>query len=274
MGSWTLAPQKVVEGVSTMAKKRGIYHTMKFVSLDLWGNKLGLTLNGRTRELLFWEKQVVGLGEFASNFREKADRRRQALRFPQQIMPFIEAQKRLLKTAPKVLDVGCGPVSILASAHYSNLIELTATDTLGEPYNKMLEDYGHAGAMSGIRFVQSRAEHLDWKFKGERFDIAYCHNALDHTQSPVDAFRQMSLMVKEGGYLVVSGHTRAGSLKGWDSIHQHDLFVQNGVLYLESRKRDRVRLDLDVPLLLILAEEAMVDGQQRFFVVYKKVLHS
>ena len=274
MNAWSSAPQKVVEGVSTMARKRGIYHTMKFVSLDLWGNKLGLALNGRTRELLFWEKQVVGLGEYAGNFREKADRRRQALRFPKKIMPFIEAQNRLLKETPKVLDVGCGPVSILASAHYSDLIRLTATDTLGEPYKKMLEDYGYAQAMSGIRFVQSKAEHLEWKFKGEQFDIAYCHNALDHTQSPLDAFRQMSLMVKEGGYVVVSGHSREGSTKGWDSLHQHDLFVRNGVLYHESKTRDRVRLDLDVPLLLILAEEEWIDGKNSFFVVYKKVLHS
>lgn len=125
--------------------------------------------------------------------------------------------------------------------------------------------------MEGIEVVNSMAENLGNSFWRSKFDIIYCNNALDHTDSPKNSLAEMTKIVEPGGYIIISGRQREGTLEGWDGIHMHDLFLENGILYREGKKGERTRVDND----MILDTLFVNDNKQKFndmFIVYERTV--
>ena len=218
---------------------------------------------------MFWEKQASGIGSISKKYLEKINPERQQASFPKEILPYIENQHKRLGRIPRVLDVGSGPVSLLAFGHKNNLIELTATDILANDYKNLLNVYGHSSAMEGIDMVNSTAEGLPATFNDMKFDIIYCNNALDHTDSPKASLAAMSEITDKGGYIIISGRQREGTKEGWDGIHMHDLFLKDNILYREGKSEKPVRLDENLPLEILYSN----DSQNNFndmIIVYTK----
>lgn len=119
---------KLIKGIFRILKARGLLYTIKFLFLDIAGNRLSLPIDGHTKELIFWEKQAMGVGRIADKYLEKVDPENQKLSFPDEIITYMENQRDHLNKVPRVLDVGAGPVSLLAYGHKQDLIELTTTD--------------------------------------------------------------------------------------------------------------------------------------------------
>jgi len=262
---------KTLMGLGKCCKARGIFYAIKFVILDLLGNKFRFPIDGHTKELLFWEKQAMGIGDFSDNFLMKVNLDLQYTRYPPEMNKYLESQKEFIGKTPSVLDVGSGPVSLLAYAHHNGVIDLTAVDILADSYTKLLEVYGYGKAISGIKVVESEAEHLSEKIPDQKFNLVYCNNALDHTDSPSKSLREMVNITETGGYIVISGNVRENTNESWDGIHMHDLFLDNNALFREGKSGERTRIDDGLPVTTVFSEVISSTPVDKMFIVYEKI---
>ena len=260
---------RIFRGLCTCFKAKGFIHVLRFIVLDIAGNRLGLPVDGHTKEFLFWEKQAMGLGDFSESFQERVELEKQKLRFPDEISEFIQQQSGG-ESVPHVLDVGCGPVSMLAYAHHENKIRLTGVDVLANSYEKLLYDYGYEKAIAGIHMVEAKAEELQTRFPENEFALTYCNNALDHTDSPQDSLKNMVSVTKPGGFTIISGYVREGSHESWDGIHMHDLFLENGRLFREGESGDKTCLDDNLPVEVVHHEMIQGEPKGKMIIVYRR----
>src|SRR5262245_15815490 len=169
-------------------------------------------------ELKFWEQTIrtCPAGVFDPQVRDAA--------FPAELADVLK-QVAATGRQPRVLEVGSGPLSLLAAGVDRALFDLVAVDPLAVAYRNLLRMYG-------IRYpidpIAGRGETLAAQFPLTRFDAVYCSNALDHTRSPIRSIAQMCDVLRPGGFLVLEGFVREGSEGGWAGLHQHDLFPERG----------------------------------------------
>jgi SAM-dependent methyltransferase len=126
---------------------------------------------------------------------------------------------------PDVLELGSGPVSLLAWGVEERLFHLTAVDPLADEYARLM-----AGCSYPVKPVMGFGERLSGLFPPSSFDLAYSSNALDHTRNPRECMRQLAMMVKDGGILYCEGFLREGTNAEWEGLHQHDLVPEDGHL--------------------------------------------
>jgi 2-polyprenyl-3-methyl-5-hydroxy-6-metoxy-1,4-benzoquinol methylase len=233
--------------------KRGLIYTADHLFTTIIERALGpigYKVPGRKKELMYWEKQIIGVGEFSDRMAKRLDPSTQKELFPLELLPFFNKWQEDLNPVRrlKVLDVGSGPISLLSWGHNSGLLDLVSTDVLADEYKELLEIYGHESAIGNIRTVQCSGEKLDSYLDPESFEVIYCNNALDHTTSPRKCLENMTLLVRPRGYIIISGRSREGSFEGWDNVHQHDLFIEDNTLYRSGKDGFRAPLTKDLPL--------------------------
>lgn len=244
---------------------------IKFVISDVALNQLGLPICGHKKELMFWEKQIIGIGDFAENFQCKVDLNQQESMIgevPQALIDVVQKENggRVLD----VIDVGAGVISLLSHAHHTGKIELTATDFLSDEYLELLRVYGYLPAVGSINIVACSAESLADHFAPNSFDLVYCNNALDHTDSPTKSFGNMVSVVKKDGYVLISGNSREGTKEGWDGIHNHDLYVDDGKLIRAGRDEIPICVS-DGQAVEMVSISAPADQFGEMAIVFRKV---
>lgn len=188
-----------------------------------------LELHGIYHELAFWQ-QFVKTDRFLRGWVKKV----QTPELDVEVADFI-------KSVPHgtVLDVGSGVCSIL-----NGLCNVTAVDPLGDLY-KLVFDYQRHGLEAPLGFP---AEELPFK---NAYDIVHISNALDHTQSPYEAYKALFNAVKPGGYLIVQGFENEGSYENWKGFHQNNLYIEET---FEDRKDYLLRLETEDKYIDTIAE--------------------
>ena len=144
----------------------------------------------------------------------------------------------------RVLEIGSGPFSLLASGVDEGIVTVTALDPLARSYADLLK---LCGVDFPVRPVPGRGEDLS-RFAARSFDIVYSSNALDHSASPRRCIEQMCEMLPAGGVLLLEGFVREGSQGNWIGLHQHDLFTEQGQLIHVDRQGHRTNLAAQLPL--------------------------
>lgn len=206
-------------------------------------------ISGQQKELLFQEKQIVGLGDFSPRMQLRLHHETQLEVFPKDLLEFFyEKVEQFKPNKITVLDIGSGIISYLVYGHNSGLFKLIAADILADEYKKLLTIYGHIDAIGDMELIQSPAETLDQYLNARSCDIVYCANALDHTKSPRLSLQCMVHITRIGGYIVITARSHEGTHEGWDEIHQHDLFLKDNNLWCAKKNGDVVSLLENLPL--------------------------
>ena len=111
----------------------------------------------------------------------------------------------------RVLDVGCGPVSVF-NFHRAEGAEPIGIDPLGVTYaeEELMEWDAHTAARP-IPIIGLPAEKLP--FPDDTFDHVVCFNALDHVSDPPAVLREMRRVLRTGGTLRVWVNTFASWIK-------------------------------------------------------------
>jgi SAM-dependent methyltransferase len=188
---------------------------------------------GFESELSFWDQELSLKGFYSDDILNRLNPERMERVFPHYMRGLLEQLSNASGSLPRVIDVGSGPLSMLAHGARQRWFELTAADPLADRYRQLLGRYGHEPNCS---LVQAFGEDLSSVFGENQFDLAWIHNALDHTCSPERVLREMVKIVRPGGYLYIQGWTREGTGEGWNGLHQHDLYLLPGpILACESR---------------------------------------
>ncbi len=231
---------KAIKLLNTVSRHRGLLHALHILfttGIEKLASARYYEASPREKELYYWEKQFAGVGDFSACMTLRANKSTQRQLFPVELLPFFERVQGEVKpgSRPRVLDVGAGPISTLSWGHHVGLFELATADPLAGEYKKLLCSYGYEPAMGSIQMIESTGEALDLKVEPGSFDVVFCRNALDHTESPRLCLEQMVKAVGARGYIIVMGRSHEGSHEGWDEIHQHDLFVLEDTLWRSGK---------------------------------------
>ncbi len=169
---------------------------------------------------------------------------------------------------PKVLDVGCGPVSSLAYLKYNSLADLIGVDPLAREYAELLKLHDK---LSPVMQQYAVGEDLTDTFPEQSFDIVHIRNALDHCSCPALVWFNMFKLVKVEGILVHSHSIREATKEGFKQLHQYDLYPSNEQLWIKDKFGKEYCLTKDLPIQVYYHRESHNnDGTGWFTTVYKK----
>lgn len=132
----------------------------------------------------------------------------------------------------RVLDVGCGPISVLRWGALCGEMTLTGLDPLLELYALVRARHGY-DALPEIRCARELpafAEDLDALVPDAAFDLVHSQNALDHTRAPARVLELLAKKLVPGGRVILQVATREGTRQGWDQLHKTDIDLENGAL--------------------------------------------
>ena len=123
-----------------------------------------------------------------------------------------------------ILDIGCGPGTITADfaalVPQGRAVGLEPVEPPLEVARATLEERG----LKNAEFMIGDVHKLDLDDK--TFDIAHCHQVLQHVGDPVQALREMKRVTKEGGYVaareadfsIMTWFPEVKGLQEWQSL--------------------------------------------------------
>jgi len=135
------------------------------------------------------------------------------------------------RSQPKILDVGCGPLSTVGLRFPGGTVALTGADPLAGHYRELLLEHG---ALPNCELVACDGEALLEKFGPDSFDLVCSINALDHSRSPVKVFSNMAAVCRPGGYLYFSHFEDEGITERYTGMHQWNLALQKGRMMVNN----------------------------------------
>jgi SAM-dependent methyltransferase len=136
--------------------------------------------------------------------------------------------------APTVLDVGSGPLSTVGIVAGEIKVTLTGADPLAADYLKMLKDIG---IEPNCKLFGCTGEELIANFGAASFDLVACVNAMDHSEDPIEVFRQMAEVCKPGGYLYLYHAEDEGYHERYHGMHQWNFSMQRGKPVLNDGRK-------------------------------------
>lgn len=173
---------------------------------------------GLPHEVAFWQRQIEG-GD--PRWSGEIEKRAQDRDLQEGFRAAIDAPEG---AAVNILDVGSGPLSVLGNLWPGRRVVLFPTDPLADEYNAMLD---RAGLSPRFRPIKCDAECLVEQFGENRFDMAFCHNALDHCYDPVIAIEQMLAVVKPGMTVRLEHVQNEGVREHYVGLHQWNLAAES-----------------------------------------------
>ena len=186
--------------------------------------------DGFAAELRFWDEYLAARPPCVGS----ADIRARA--FPPVLRACLDEIVPAAGAVPRVLELGSGPLSLLAGGVERGWLELTAIDPLAIPYARMMARHG---AKHPVQPLAGRGESLFEVVQPRTFDIAYSGNAIDHASDPRACVANLARAVRVGGRLVLEGFCHEATNAGWEGLHQHDLVPERGELVHYDRARAR-----------------------------------
>jgi SAM-dependent methyltransferase len=132
----------------------------------------------------------------------------------------------------QILDVGAGPVTVVGRRHGRKSIRVTAIDPLADAYNAAL---AKSGIQVSVATQQYSIEELADRFPAGSFDVAYCHNAIDHMPEPMLALEIMLSLVRPDGFVVIRCLPDEGERNSYFGIHQWNVDLDGPGLVVWNR---------------------------------------
>jgi SAM-dependent methyltransferase len=171
--------------------------------------------------------------------------------------------------AARLLDVGAGPLTSLGKVVPGVTIDVVAVDALGDVYGQLVDE---AGVTPPVRTRQCHSEQLTQLF-GAEFDVVHARNCIDHGYDPVGAIREMALVTKPGGVVLLQHYPNEAN---FDGLHQWDMGVADGRLIVSRPKVPwgTERHDVAVELRELVALESTTDEHDETemdFVVFRRL---
>lgn len=213
-------------------------------------------------EIEYWDKELSLKGAYPKAIINRSTPSLMYKEYP----PVFEKYRQLFSHKIKVLDIGSGPMSMLAHASQNNLIDLECSDPLADEYYILLNKYGFK---INYPIHSCPGETLTERFQEGSFDIIWIHNALDHSENPKVVFEQAVRLLKKSGYLLILGWSKEATAEGFLGLHQNDLFLENDHLMLSNRDTIKERID-DIPSISVVEFSTENTSREWLQIIYKK----
>lgn len=157
--------------------------------------------------------------------------------FPAFAFPDLRPDRR-----PEVLDLGCGPISLLRWGALNGLMRVSGLDPLLPMYRVILARHGadHLPAMTLENEYACLAEDMADVIAPASFDAVFTNNALDHTMDPERVVVNAGRILRDHGRLIVGVATKEGTRQKWDQFHKTDIWLE-GVAPVYCRQDGKAR---------------------------------
>ncbi|MCX5706094.1 MAG: methyltransferase domain-containing protein [Candidatus Omnitrophica bacterium] len=149
-----------------------------------------LNLPDYASELGFWRSWLP------KNWERLSCQELQKIIFPKPLLIFINKLQNNGCGNLELLEIGSGPVSLLAWGVNKNLFHVVAIDALADSYEKIMKNYKYSYP---IKPIKGYGERLPNVVNKKVFDIIYSSNALDHVVSPEKCLNNMFKVLKKRG---------------------------------------------------------------------------
>ncbi len=224
-------------------------------------------------ELDFWTRELALTGDHPEDIAARVVPERMGAVFPPAMNRVLEWLAARGINRPRVLDVGSGPLSLLVHGWQTGRLDLVACDPLADHYRPLL---ARNGLSASYPQLACPGEALVTHFGRASFDVAWIHNALDHSADPQKVLREMADVLRPGGYLLFQGWSREGSAQRWQGLHRHDLFLDSErQLMTESHHEGRAiaarRIASDVPLEVVEMTDTPAHGRTWLSIIWRKL---
>lgn len=169
------------------------------------------------------------------------------------------------------LDVGCGPTSQFYTTQikHNSQIQCISVDPLAETYKEIHKRYD---TDYDIECIAGYGEKLDELFPKERFHLVYSQNAIDHSQNPIEFFKNCYEVAKDGGYIILHGFVKEGTAAKWLGLHKWDIEVDGTDLLLTDKQKtyDRFNITNDYDVTVVYKKVTGDDIGHMYTFVYQK----
>jgi SAM-dependent methyltransferase len=134
----------------------------------------------------------------------------------------------------RILDVGCGPLSVLGKKVDGLELDLIGVDPLASEYSQILKTHGIAAPH---KTLASTAESLLDLFEPNSFEFVHSRNALDHCEDPIRVIANMLTLVKEHCYIFINICQNEAENAGYTGFHRwnFDIIADQVVIWNPSR---------------------------------------
>jgi SAM-dependent methyltransferase len=204
-------------------------------------------------EIDFWAREFAGTGPYAELTRRRLTREGRRLEHPSWIDTLIEsvvaAARRAGRPQARAVDLGCGPMGTLASAHEEGRLDVIGVDPLADAYAQLRERHG---VQHPIALVAGGGEELASVVGEGAIDLVYARNSLDHVQDVQRVFDEVARALRPGGIFVFEVTAWEGSREDYVGLHRFDFQVRGGALHCTDRA-GREALDLERHALVVVA---------------------
>jgi SAM-dependent methyltransferase len=200
---------------------------------------------GIAHELEFWDDWLRTRGaEWPESYLRRLDPQAELSEYHRALV------ERLPQDEITILDVGAGPLTVLGKRHPSKRVRIVATDALAAEYDGLLDRYG---IEPPVRTIYAEGERLTARFAECTFDLVTAQNCVDHMRDPLEAIRQMLLVVKPGGLVVLDHLPSEGKHANYVGMHQWDMAIEEGDFLIRGLRRT-IRPAVDLAALGAVSE--------------------
>jgi SAM-dependent methyltransferase len=181
-------------------------------AIERWAERLD-------EETAFWFRWLRDHGgEWPQDYAQRMDP-------DSELQPDIRAYLEFAPDAHlRILDVGCGPLTILGKRWGDRTLAITAADPLAEQYAMLFERLGLTPPVVPVAGV---AERLTETFADNSFDLVYARNCLDHGYDPLLSIQQMLKVAKPGRVVFIEHAIDEGEHEDYGGLHQWNFRVKD-----------------------------------------------
>ncbi|SEQ95137.1 class I SAM-dependent methyltransferase [Piscibacillus halophilus] len=147
----------------------------------------------------------------------------------QSIIPFL---KKYVEPGAKILDLGCG------DGYGSYKLWIEGYDVTGVDLSEEMIRFCQKRVTDDMKHLHfQQADMLDLPFDDHTFDTLMAINALEWAEVPIDAFNEVTRVVKPGGTLCVGilGPTAAPRVNSYNRLYGKDV-IMNTMMPWEFQK--------------------------------------
>ncbi|HJY98675.1 MAG TPA: methyltransferase domain-containing protein [Patescibacteria group bacterium] len=161
--------------------------------------------HGKSKTLWFYRKKLPW----------KAQQFNKPLTLPGYFAPMIGDKKEVT-----IAELGSGMFCTIGSIWKGVDVKIYPSDALADEFNKILKE---SGVTPIIPVLKEDMENLS--YPDNFFDIVHCVNALDHTQNPAKAIKEMYRVAKPGGFIYLRHFVNVGESEHYAGLHMWNVDI-------------------------------------------------
>jgi len=147
---------------------------------------------------------------------------------------FTELLAQCTSDPIRILDVGCGPFSLIGKTMLGRTIELTAVDPLADAYIELQKKHNIIPAVVPQR---CDGEQLHTMFEPESFDFVHANNCLDHSYDPIKAIQEMFTVLKPGCYMYLRHEVNVAVGAHYVGLHQWNFYPEEDKFWITNKNK-------------------------------------